>query len=105
LRGVAERKAALDPLAVVALVGCCLLWGLNQVAAKAALPEVPPLWQAALRSVGGTLLVAAWTRLRGVPLFKDELVAHRSGTGPARVRGCAGARVREFEPSAPPPAG
>lgn len=66
---MAERKAALDTLAVVALVGCCLLWGLNQVAAKVALPEVPPLWQAALRSVGGALLVAAWARLRGVPLF------------------------------------
>lgn len=64
-----ERKTALDTLAVVALVGCCLLWGLNQVAAKVAMPEVPPLWQAALRSVGGAVLVALWARLRGVPLF------------------------------------
>ena len=61
-----ERKDHLDALAVGALVGCCFLWGLNQVAAKAALPEVPPLWQAATRSIGGALLVAGWARLRGI---------------------------------------
>ena len=44
-----ERKAHLDTLAIVSLVVCCLLWVLNQVAAKAALPEVPPIWQDALR--------------------------------------------------------
>ena len=48
-----ERKAHLDALAVVAVVFCCFLWGLNQVAAKAAMPEMPALWQAAARSVGG----------------------------------------------------
>jgi drug/metabolite transporter (DMT)-like permease len=69
---MAERKTHLDTLAVVALVGCCFLWGLNQVAAKAALPEVPPLWQAALRSLGGALLVAVWARLRGIDLWNAD---------------------------------
>ncbi len=64
-----ERKLHLDSLAIVLVVGCCVLWGLNQVAAKAAMPEIPPLWQAAVRSVGGALLVAGWARLRGVPMF------------------------------------
>ena len=64
-----ERKTHLDTLAVASLVGCCFLWGLNQVAAKAAMPEVPPLWQAATRSLGGALLVALWARLRGIPMF------------------------------------
>ena len=69
---MSERKSHLDALAVVALVGCCFLWGLNQVAAKAALPEVPPLWQAAIRSLGGALLVAGWARLRGIALFERD---------------------------------
>ena len=48
-----DRKTHLDTLAVACLIGCCFLWGLNQVAAKAALPEVPALQQAAIRPVGG----------------------------------------------------
>jgi drug/metabolite transporter (DMT)-like permease len=63
------RKTHLDTLAISTLVFCCLLWGLNQVAAKAAMPEVPALWQAALRSVLGTVLVGAWAAWRGVPIF------------------------------------
>jgi len=66
------RKDRLDTLAVVSLVVCCFLWGLNQVAAKVALPEVPPLWQAAVRSVGGALLVFLWARLRGIALFDHD---------------------------------
>ncbi len=66
------RRDHLDPTAVVLVVGCCVLWGLNQVAAKAAIPEIGPMWQAAARSVGGALLVAAWARARGVRLFKAD---------------------------------
>ncbi len=69
---MSERKTRLDSLAVAALVGCCFLWGLNQVAAKAAMPEVPPLWQAALRSLGGAVLVALWARWRGIALFTAD---------------------------------
>jgi drug/metabolite transporter (DMT)-like permease len=74
-----ERKTRLDALAIASLVLCCFLWGLNQVAAKAAMPEVPALWQAAARSVGGTLLVLAWARWRGIALFE------RDGTGPSGI--------------------
>jgi drug/metabolite transporter (DMT)-like permease len=66
---MADRKSQLDGLAVVALVLCCFLWGLNQVAAKAVLPEIPALWQAAARSLGGALLVWLWSALRGIPLW------------------------------------
>ena len=66
------RKSHLDAVAVSMLVFCCLLWGLNQVAAKAAMPEVPALWQAAARSTGGALLVWLWTRLRGIPMFTHD---------------------------------
>ena len=67
-----ERKTHLDALAIGSLVLCCFLWGLNQVAAKAAMPEVPPLWQAASRSLGGALLVWLWTRVRGIPVFTRD---------------------------------
>ena len=45
-----DRRAHLDALAVTLLLGCCVLWGLTQVAAKVALAEVPPLLQAGARS-------------------------------------------------------
>jgi drug/metabolite transporter (DMT)-like permease len=67
-----ERKPHLDALAVVSLMVCCFLWGLNQVAVKAALPEIPALWQAAERSLGGALLVWAWAGLRGIRLFERD---------------------------------
>jgi drug/metabolite transporter (DMT)-like permease len=69
---MAERKTHLDMLAVVSLVVCCFLWGLNQVAAKSAMPEIPALWQAAARSTGGALLVWLWARLRGIALFDHD---------------------------------
>lgn len=67
-----QRKAHLDTLAVACLVGCCFLWGLNQVAAKAALPEVPALQQAAIRSLGGAVLVWLWAISRRLPLFERD---------------------------------
>ncbi|CAN5830026.1 DMT family transporter [soil metagenome] len=67
-----QRKTHLDTLAVSCLVACCILWGLNQVAAKVAMPEVPALWQAALRSIGGAMLVFLWTRWRGIALFERD---------------------------------
>lgn len=67
-----ERKTHLDGVAVASLLLCCGLWGLNQVAAKAALSEITPLWQAGLRSLGAALLVALWARWRGIPLFQRD---------------------------------
>jgi drug/metabolite transporter (DMT)-like permease len=64
-----ERKSHLDAIAVVSLVVCCFLWGLNQVAAKAALPEIGALWQAALRSLGASILLWLWAQARGIALF------------------------------------
>jgi drug/metabolite transporter (DMT)-like permease len=69
---MSDRRIHLDTTAVSILVGCCFLWGLNQVAAKVALPEVPALWQSAIRSIGGALLVAAWARWRGIAMFERD---------------------------------
>jgi drug/metabolite transporter (DMT)-like permease len=66
------RKLQLDGIAVASIVSCCFLWGLNQVAAKAAMPEIPALWQAAARSSGGAALVWLWSRYRRIPLFERD---------------------------------
>lgn len=44
----------------------CLSWGFNQIAVKLALPDVPPMMQALIRSAGAlpVILTAGW--LRGV---------------------------------------
>jgi drug/metabolite transporter (DMT)-like permease len=67
-----QRKTHLDRFAVVCLLICCLLWGLNQVAAKAALTEIGPLWQAGLRSLGAAALVWLWAAWRGIKLFERD---------------------------------
>ena len=67
-----DRKTHLDASAVAWLVLCCFLWGLNQVAVKSALPEVPPLWQAGIRSLGAAALVMGWARWRGIALFAHD---------------------------------
>jgi drug/metabolite transporter (DMT)-like permease len=62
----------LDAFAVTLTVALCLSWGFNQVAVKLALPDIPPLIQAAIRSAGAALIVAAWARLKGVPLLDRD---------------------------------
>ncbi|MEO7056859.1 MAG: DMT family transporter [Caldimonas sp.] len=66
------RRTHLDVFAVGSLVLCCFLWGLNQVAAKAILAEVPALWQATIRSAGAAVLVAVWAASRRIPLFERD---------------------------------
>jgi drug/metabolite transporter (DMT)-like permease len=64
-----ERKDHLDTLAVSLLVACCLFWGFQQILIKTTVPEVPPLWQASIRFIGATVLLALWSAWRGVALF------------------------------------
>lgn len=72
-----QRRSHLTPLAVICLVACAALWGLNQTASKVALAEIPPLWQAAARSAGAALLLGVWVAWRRIDL------SPRNGTGPA----------------------
>lgn len=69
---MSDRKPHLDGLAVAALLLCCSVWGLGQVATKLTLAEVPPLLQAALRSLGAAVLVALWARWRGITLWQRD---------------------------------
>jgi drug/metabolite transporter (DMT)-like permease len=63
---------ALDPLAAAIVVVLCLSWGFNQVAVKLAIHDIPPLTQGAVRSLLATIIVTAWCRLRGIPLFTRD---------------------------------
>ena len=65
-----QQEAALarplDAVAAAIVVVLCMSWGFNQVAVKLALPDVPPLLQATIRSVIAAVLVALWARWRGI---------------------------------------
>ncbi|RYY91148.1 MAG: EamA/RhaT family transporter, partial [Comamonadaceae bacterium] len=67
-----ERQQHLDTLAVTLLILCCLFWGFQQILIKTTVDEVPPLWQATLRFVGATVLLAGWSAWRRVPLFDRD---------------------------------
>jgi drug/metabolite transporter (DMT)-like permease len=72
----------LSPGAVALMLMLCLSWGFSQIAVKLALPDIPPLLQATIRSAGAlpVLLLIGW--LRGVKFFK------RDGTfGPGLLAG------------------
>jgi drug/metabolite transporter (DMT)-like permease len=69
---IAPQARALEagPIAVIVLM--CVVWGLNQVAIKFSLPDVPPVIQVVIRSGGGLLIVLAWAWWRGIPLTKRD---------------------------------
>ena len=48
------------------------LWGFQQVTIKVIAGDVSLIAQAAIRSIVATLLVLAWARLRGTPLFERD---------------------------------
>lgn len=74
-----DRKTHLDGLAIASLVLCCVLWGLNQVASKLTLADIPPLLQAGSRSLGAAALVALWSWRRGIRLSPAANGTGRAG--------------------------
>lgn len=58
----------LPPSAVTIQLLLCMIWGLGQVATKVGNEGISPIWQAALRSIGAALLLAAWIAWRRIPL-------------------------------------
>jgi drug/metabolite transporter (DMT)-like permease len=68
---VADRKP-LDATAFGLMLVLCVIWGYQQVAIKLTVPDVSPVMQGALRSIIATVLVVAWARWRGVPLFNRD---------------------------------
>jgi len=65
-------RRAPDSFAILLMIGLCAIWGLQQVAIKSANAALPPVFQAGLRSAIAAVLVWAWARSRGTPLFRDD---------------------------------
>jgi drug/metabolite transporter (DMT)-like permease len=62
----------LSPGAVALMLMLCLSWGFNQIAVKLALPDIPPLLQATIRSAGALPVLLIIGYLRGVKFFERD---------------------------------
>ncbi|WP_425111911.1 DMT family transporter [Bradyrhizobium sp.] len=62
----------LDPGAIALILVLCLTWAFNQIAIKLALPEIPPMLQAALRSAAALPVLLLLARIRGVKMFERD---------------------------------
>jgi drug/metabolite transporter (DMT)-like permease len=62
----------LGPGAIALMLLLCLSWGFNQISVKLVLPDIPPMLQATLRSVGALPLLLVIARARGVKLFASD---------------------------------
>jgi len=62
----------LSPMAIALMLVLCVSWGFNQIAVKLALPDIPAMTQATLRSLGAlpVLLLVGW--VRGVKFFERD---------------------------------
>jgi drug/metabolite transporter (DMT)-like permease len=79
---ISSAGRPLTPGAVALMLMLCLSWGFNQIAVKLALPDIPPMLQATIRSSGALVVLFLIARLRGVKLFE------RDGTlGPGLLAG------------------
>ncbi len=65
-------RATAHPGAVALMLMLCLSWGFNQIAVKLALPDIPPMLQAMIRSSGALVVLFLIARLRGVKLFERD---------------------------------
>jgi drug/metabolite transporter (DMT)-like permease len=62
----------LSPGAVALMLMLCLSWGFNQIAVKLALPDIPPMLQATIRSAGALPVLLLIARVRGVKIFASD---------------------------------
>ena len=67
-----ERRSTIDSMGVALMLFICVSWGMNQVAIKIGNQGFNPMYMAAARSFVGGLLVFAWCRFRGIPLFQHD---------------------------------
>lgn len=67
-----STERPLDAAAIAIILLLCMTWGFNQVVVKLVLPDIPPMIQAMLRSLGGLGVVLIVARLRGVPLLTRD---------------------------------
>ena len=71
-QSVPSAGRPLSPGAVALMLMLCLSWGFNQIAVKLALPDIPPMLQATIRSSGALPVLLLIARLRGVKMFERD---------------------------------
>jgi len=71
-QGIPSTGRPLSPGAIALMLMLCLSWGFNQIAVKLALPDIPPMLQAMIRSVGALPVLLLIARLRGVKIFARD---------------------------------
>jgi len=69
---MSQERKALDGLAIAVMLLVTASWGFQQVTVKWIAADVSLVMQAALRSIIATVLILAWARLRGLPLFERD---------------------------------
>jgi drug/metabolite transporter (DMT)-like permease len=69
---VSPAGRALSPGAVALMLLLCLSWAFNQIAVKLALPDIPPMLQATIRSICALPVLLLIARLRGVKMFERD---------------------------------
>jgi drug/metabolite transporter (DMT)-like permease len=69
---VPSAERSLSPGAIALMLMLCLSWGFNQIAVKLALPDIPPMLQATIRSTGALPVLLLIARLRGVKMFRRD---------------------------------
>src|SRR5438128_3660922 len=69
---ISSAGRPLSPGAVAVMLMLCLSWGFNQIAVKLALPDIPPILQATIRSAGALPVLLLIARLRGATIFKRD---------------------------------
>lgn len=58
--------------AIALMLMLCLTWGFNQIAVKLVLPDVPPMLQAMIRSMGALPVLFIVGTVRGVKFFERD---------------------------------
>ena len=71
-QAIASAARPLSPGAVALMLMLCFSWGFNQIAVKLALPDIPPMLQAMIRSAGALPVLLLIARLRGVKIFASD---------------------------------
>jgi drug/metabolite transporter (DMT)-like permease len=69
---ISSAGRPLSPGAAALMLMLCVSWGFNQIAVKLALPDIPPMLQATIRSTGALPVLLLIARLRGVKLFERD---------------------------------
>lgn len=67
-----EARKYIDATGILLLVLFCASWGVNQVAIKVAIPSVPPVLQAGIRSIGAFICLLLWMHWKKETYWKKD---------------------------------